>query len=82
MLHTMCDCSMKNSYIGVMITVTLYNFATDLHEFLKADAATNHRSFNEHLLAILEAYRQQQLTKTEEAQPTLQISRKKSTLPL
>jgi plasmid stability protein len=42
-----------------MSAVTLRDLPPDLHEFLKADAAANHRSFNKQVIVALDAYRQQ-----------------------
>jgi plasmid stability protein len=44
-----------------MSAVTLRDLPPDLHEFLKADAAANHRSFNKQVIVALDAYRQQRV---------------------
>ncbi len=41
-----------------MSAVTLRDLPDDLHAFLKADAAANHRSFNKQVIVALDAYRQ------------------------
>jgi plasmid stability protein len=40
-----------------MSAVTLRDLPDDLHAFLKADAAANHRSFNKQVIVALDAYR-------------------------
>ncbi len=40
-----------------MSAVTLRDLPEDLHAFLKADAAANHRSFNKQVIVALDAYR-------------------------
>jgi plasmid stability protein len=44
-----------------MSAVTLRDLPPDLHEFLKADAAADHRSFNKQVIVALDAYRQQRV---------------------
>jgi hypothetical protein len=44
-----------------MTIVTLHDLPSDLYEFLKADAESRSRTFSEHVIVILEAYRQQVL---------------------
>jgi plasmid stability protein len=44
-----------------MSALTLRDLPPDLHEFLKADAAANHRSFNKQVIVALDAYRQQRV---------------------
>ncbi len=41
-----------------MNALTLRDLPDDLHAFLKADAAANHRSFNKQVIVALDAYRQ------------------------
>jgi plasmid stability protein len=40
-----------------MNAVTLRDLPEDLHAFLKADAAANHRSFNKQVIVALDSYR-------------------------
>ncbi len=40
-----------------MSAVTLRDLPEDLHAFLKADAAANHRSFNKQVIVALDSYR-------------------------
>jgi plasmid stability protein len=40
-----------------MNVMTVRNIPDQLLDFLRADAQANHRSLNEHLIAILEEYR-------------------------
>jgi plasmid stability protein len=47
-----------------MPSVSLRDLPPDLLAFLKTDAAAHHRSLNAHLIAILEAYRQQVLAES------------------
>jgi plasmid stability protein len=51
-----------------MSAVTLRDLPPDLHEFLKADAAANHRSFNKQVIVALDAYR---ASCTEQPKPKL-----------
>ena len=42
-----------------MAVVTVRDIPNDLQEFLKADAAANHRSLNKQIIVALDAYRAQ-----------------------
>lgn len=44
-----------------MSALTLRDLPEDLHAFLKADAAANHRSFNKQVIVALDAYRNSKL---------------------
>lgn len=45
-----------------MSAVTLRDLPDDLHAFLKADAAANHRSFNKQVIVALDSYRTTQVS--------------------
>jgi plasmid stability protein len=48
-----------------MSAVTLRDLPEDLHSFLKADAAANHRSFNKQVIVALDAYRNSQINQVK-----------------
>lgn len=47
-----------------MSAITLRDLPDDLHAFLKADAAANHRSFNKQVIVALDAYRNKSVQHT------------------
>jgi plasmid stability protein len=61
-----------------MSAVTLRDLPDDLHAFLKADAAANHRSFNKQVIVALDAYRQTQTAQPRRLTPEEKIERVKA----
>lgn len=58
-----------------MSAVTLRDLPEDLHAFLKADAAANHRSFNKQVIVALDTYRS---NATQHAKPKLTPEEKRA----
>jgi plasmid stability protein len=48
-----------------MSALTLRDLPEDLHAFLKADAAANHRSFNKQVIVALDSYRNSQVNQAQ-----------------